>query len=380
MVAGTKAMETVKAGFRSANQGLAERLACLHDEIKQDFDGVNRIAVAVYDQRTDLLRSFVDSSEGDNPFEHTMARLSELKPLLRLAKTGGRRVVNDLMNHQTSMPAHLKRLLRGGYMSSYTCPIVHRKDFQGFLFLNSFQVGYFTPDVVRRLRPHCEVVCLNTVMELETIRMIQAAVRTIHQLSQVRDEETGGHLERMARYARIIAQRLAPQQGLSDEFVEFLYQFAPLHDVGKVAVPDNILFKAGRLDPAEWEVMKGHVARGIAVVDVMAETFNVVGAPYMRVLRNVVAHHHECIDGSGYPAGLVGGQISLEGRICAVADVFDALTSRRPYKDAWSNEDAIAYLVDQRGTRFDPDCVDIFQKSMAAVVDIQRRVAEVEID
>lgn len=380
MVAGGRAIDIMNTGFRSANQGLAERLACLHDEIKRDFDGVNRIAVAIYDQRTDLLKSFVDSSEGDNPFEHTVAPLSELKSLLRLAKTGGRRIVNDLTNHPTTMPAHLKRLLHGGYMSSYTCPIVHRKDFQGFLFLNSFQVGYFTPEVVRRLRPYCDVVCLNTVMELETIRMIQAAVRTIHQLSQVRDEETGGHLERMARYARVIAQRLAPRYGLSDEFVEFLFQFAPLHDVGKVGVPDNILFKAGRLDAAEWEVMKGHVGRGITVVDVMAETFNVAGAPYMRVLRNVVAHHHECMDGSGYPAGLVGDQISLEGRICAVADVFDALTSRRPYKAAWSNDEAIAYLLDQRGKRFDPACVDILHDSMSAIVDIQRRVAEVEID
>ena len=278
------------------------------------------------------------------------------------------------------MPAHLKRLLRAGYLSSYTCPIQHRNTFQGFLFLNSFQAGYFTPDVLRRLRPYCEVVSLNTVMELDSIRMIQAAVSTIHQVSQARDEETGGHLERMARYARMVAQRLAPRHGLSDEFVEFLFQFAPLHDVGKVAVPDNILFKAGRLDPTEWEVMKGHVGRGIAVVDVMAATFGVTGAPYMRVLRNVVAHHHESMDGSGYPLGLSGAQISLEGRICAVADVFDALTSRRPYKDAWTNEAAMDFLVEQKGRKFDPDCVDIFQKSMAAILDIQRRVAEVEVE
>ena len=98
-MAGPTAVDKLKTGFRSTNQGLAERLACLHDEIKRDFDGVNRVAVAIYDPRTDLLKSFVDSSEGDNPFEHTVAPLSELKPLLNLAKTGGRRVSLTPMSH-----------------------------------------------------------------------------------------------------------------------------------------------------------------------------------------------------------------------------------------------------------------------------------------
>lgn len=366
--------------FRATHQGLAERLACFHDELKQEFDGVNRIAIAIYDPSTDLLRSFVDSTEGQNPFEHTVARLADLKPLAMLARTGARRVVHDLSNHESSMPAHLKRLLKAGYLSSYTVPILHKATFHGFVFFNSFQANYFTPEVLVRLKPMAEVVSLQTVMDLDAVRMIQAAVRTVRQISRARDEETGSHLERMARYSRLIAQRLAPRRGMSDEWVEFLYQFAPLHDVGKIAVPDHILLKPGRLDIAEFEIMKGHVVKGVEIVDTMADTFRIGGAPYVQILRNVVSHHHEAIDGTGYPKGLAGADVSLEGRIVAVADVFDALTSVRPYKPAWSIDDAMAFLGEQAGKKFDPEAVDILRRSHAAIADIQSQFAEAFCD
>lgn len=366
--------------FRATHQGLAERLACFHDEVKQEFEGVNRISITIYDPSTDLLKSFVDSSEGPNPFEHTVARLSDLKPLAILARTGARRVVHDLSNHASSMPAHLKRLLKAGYLSSYTVPIIHKANFHGFVFFNSFQPHYFTPEVLMRLKPMAEVVSLQTVMDLDAVRMIQAAVRTVRQISRARDEETGAHLERMARYTRLIAQRLAPRRGMSDEWVEFLYQFAPLHDVGKIGVPDHILLKPGRLDISEFEIMKGHVAKGVEIVDTMADTFRIGGAPYVQILRNVVAHHHEAIDGSGYPKALSGADVSLEGRIVAVADVFDALTSVRPYKPAWSTADAMAFLTEQAGAKFDPDAVDILRRSQAAIADIQSQFAEALCD
>lgn len=365
--------------FRPVHQGLAERLACLHEEIKRETEGVNRIAIAIYDARSGILKSFVHSSEGASPFEHTVGRLADLKPLAELARTGARRVINDLANHSTSTPSHNKRLIEAGYLSSYTVPIFHKGLFHGFVFFNSFQIGYFTHAVIQRLKPLAEVVSLHTVMELDAVRMIGAAVKTVRQISRVRDEETGTHLERMARYTRLIAQRMAPRCGMSDEWVEFLFQFAPLHDVGKVAVPDQILFKPGRLSPEEFTIMKTHVSRGIDIVETMADTFRLGGTPYVRILKNVVSHHHECIDGSGYPHGLVGEAISLEGRIAAVADVFDALTSARPYKHAWTTEDALAFLIEQAGKKFDRVAVEILKNSRSAIADIQSQFAEAEV-
>lgn len=376
----TSLPDTGRMAFRPIQQGLAERLMCLHDELKRDFDGVNRIAVAIYEQKTDILRSFVHSSEGDNPFDHTVARLADLKSLAELARTGARRVIADLTEHVGSAPAHCRRLTGAGYLSSYTVPIFHKGVFYGFVFFNSFRKSYFTPAVVRGLKPIAEVVSLQTIMELDAIRMIQAAVKTVRQISRVRDEETGTHLERMSRYARLIALRMAPRKGMSDEWVEFLFQFSPLHDVGKIAVPDQILFKPGRLTTEEFEIMKTHVGRGNEIVQVMAETFRLTQAPYLRVLRNVVAHHHECLDGSGYPAGLSGEDVSLEGRIVAVADVFDALTSTRPYKKAWSVDDALNFLTEQAGKKFDPEAVEVLKQSRSAIADIQRQFAETPLD
>ncbi len=371
-----QANNTAAGGMRPFHQGLAERLVCQHDLLRSEFPGLDRIAVAIYDARTDLLKAFIHSSEGRNPFEHAMSRLADLKSLADLAHTGGARVINDLSVHKPSSMAHLRRLLQSGYLSSYTVPMFHKGSFQGFVFFNSMQRDYFTPEVARALRPTAEVIALTTVMELDAVRMIQAAVRTIRQISRARDEETHSHLERMARYTRLIAVRLAPRRGMSDEWVEFLCQFAPLHDVGKIGVPDHVLLKPGRLTPEEFEVMKGHVAKGTEIVDTMAETFGIAGAPYMRILHNVVAHHHEAMDGSGYPDGLAGDQVSLEGRIVAVADVFDALTSTRPYKRPWSVHEALAFLVEQAGRKFDTEVVEILRNSGAAIADIRRQFAE----
>jgi len=216
--------------------------------------------------------------------------------------------------------------------------------------------------------------------ELDTVRMMQAAVKVIRSVSSARDEETGAHLARMARYARLIAAKLAERRKLSDEFVEFVFQFAPLHDLGKVAVPDAILLKPGRLTPEEFEVMKTHVARGVQIVDLMMQDFGLRSLPHFEMLRNIVAYHHEALDGSGYPYALSGDAIPLEARIAAVADVFDALTSARPYKAAWTNEEALDLLRSQAGAKFDPDCVAALADNMDMVREIQSRFGETIFD
>ncbi|MBI3443889.1 MAG: HD domain-containing protein, partial [Magnetospirillum sp.] len=324
----------------SFHRGLAERLICLHDEIKGDnsLASLSRIAVALYDDSTDILKTFIHSSDGENPLDHSTAKLSEMPGLQRLAWTGGRRTINDLAKIADTGQDHATRLFAAGYRSSYTVPIQSKGVFYGFLFLNSFETGFFTPPVLHRLRPYAELISQIIMRELDTVRMMQAAVKVIRQVSTVRDEETGAHLARMARYTRIIALKLASQAGLTDEFVEYLFQFAPLHDLGKISVPDHILLKPARLTPEEFEIMKAHVARGVEIVDLMVGDLGLQSMPHFPMLRNVIAYHHEAMDGSGYPYKLVGDQIPLEARIAAVADVFDALTSVRPYKEAWTNE------------------------------------------
>jgi HD-GYP domain-containing protein (c-di-GMP phosphodiesterase class II) len=355
------------------HRGLAERLIGMHEEIKTvgSLPSISRIAVALYDEGSDVLKTFIHSSDGESPLDHYASKLAERPSLMMLARTGARRVLNDLTEAAQQGQDFASRLVAHGYLSSYTVPIALKGTFYGFIFFNSCEKGFFTQPVVHRLRPYAEVVSLAVVRELDTVRMMQAAVRVIRQVSSARDEETGAHLARMAHYARLIAGRMARAKGYSDEFVEFVYQFAPLHDVGKVAVPDVVLLKPGRLTREEFEVMKTHVAKGLEIIDLMVRDFGLESMPHFNVLRNICAYHHEAVDGSGYPFALAGEDIPLEARIAAVADVFDALTSDRPYKRAWSNDEALALLREHSEVKFDADCVQALAECMEQVLEIQ---------
>ncbi len=374
--------EAARSALPFMQRGLAERLICLHDEIRGDdtLAGLSRIAIALYDDSTDVLKTFIHSSDGESPMEHTVARLSDLPSLQQLAWTGARRTINDLVSAAEMGQEHAKRLVAAGYHASYTVPIKHKGSFYGFLFFNSFEPKFFAPLVLNRLRPYADLISLTIMRELDTVRMMHAAVKVIRSVSSARDEETGSHLARMAHYARLIAAKLAPKYGLSDEFVEFVFQFAPLHDVGKVAVPDSILLKPGRLTEDEFVVMRSHVQKGVDIIDMMMADFGLKAMPHFGLLRNLVAFHHEAMDGSGYPYGHRGEDIPLEARIAAVADVFDALTSTRPYKQAWTNDEALALLIREAGPKFDPDCVAALVEHQDAIAEIQSRFHETTFD
>ena len=167
--------------------------------------------------------------------------------------------------------------------------------------------------------------------------------------AEFRDPETGAHIQRMANYSSLIAQQL----GLSSEEQTLILQAAPMHDVGKIGIPDQILLKPGQLTAEEFSIMKTHTTIGFELLKGSVSTI-------LEAATTIAVSHHEKFDGSGYPYGLTGTAIPLFGRIVAVADVFDALTSERPYKKAWSLEQAADFLCEGRGQHFDPDCLDAF--------------------
>jgi len=340
---------------------------------------LTRIAVAVYDSKTDLLRTFIHSSSEDTPLNHYVARLAEVPSLSEIARTGLPRVVNDLALYDIRT-THSRKVVEGGYRSSYTVPLMQNGRLSGFLFFNALEPNFFSPTVLHLLWPYGQIAAFIATMELERIQVIQAAVNTVRQISHQRDEETGMHLERMSRYTRLIGECLAESHGLADEYIEYLFQFAPLHDVGKVAVPDSILLKPGRLSVEEFNAMKSHVEKGAHIIDLMTEDFGIDRVPHAGILRNVVAYHHEAWDGSGYPMGLKGEEIPLEARITSVADVFDALTSKRPYKDAWTNQQALDFLAEQSGKKFYSPCVDALTSNLGLIEVIQQQFAEALFD
>lgn len=190
----------------------------------------------------------------------------------------------------------------------------------------------------------------------------QETILLLCRASEYRDPETGAHIQRMAHYSRLIAEEM----GMSKEEQDFILSAAPMHDIGKVATPDHILLKPGKLTPDEMVIMRQHAMIG----------YNILKSSKARMLQlaaEIAASHHERFDGTGYPLGLKGDAIPIVGRIVAVADVFDALTSVRPYKKAWTLEDARDYLVGNCGSHFDQRCVDALLARWTDMLDIRER-------
>ncbi|MGF1695134.1 two-component system response regulator [Vibrio lamellibrachiae] len=188
-------------------------------------------------------------------------------------------------------------------------------------------------------------------------------VKRLGRAAEYKDNETGMHVLRMSHYCHVLALAC----GMSLEDADVLREAAPMHDIGKIGIPDHVLLKPGKLDAEEWQVMKTHVDIG---VDILGDT---AGSRLLEMAVDVAQSHHEKWDGSGYPIGLSGDNIPLVARIAAVADVFDALTSERPYKQAWSVERTLTLLREEKGQHFDPSLVDLFLDNLDEIIEIKNR-------
>lgn len=217
--------------------------------------------------------------------------------------------------------------------------------------------------MVRSQNDFLETRVIERTRELYDTRL--EVVRRLGRAAEYRDNETGFHIIRMSKFSALIGRSC----GMRKEEAELLLHASPMHDIGKIGIPDRILLKPGKLDPDEWEVMKTHAAIG-------AEILSGHDSELMRMAREVALHHHEKWDGSGYPQGLAGEEIPLVGRVVAVADVFDALTSERPYKQAWPLQNALDHLRKLSGADFDPRVVSAFFEQLPQILNIRSQYAE----
>lgn len=253
--------------------------------------------------------------------------------------------------------------------------------------IKGFQAGavdYITkpisaPTLLARVRTHLSLVEArralrreNVLLELKVldrtreIRMLQeATIVALASLAETRDNETGNHIRRTQRYVRCLAEEMRKQPRfrdvLDDAWIESMYQSSALHDIGKVGIPDRVLLKPGRLTPDEFAIMRTHARLGRDAI-ASAEKHLESESTFLVLAAEIALGHHEKWDGSGYPAGLAGEAIPLSARLMAVADVYDALISRRVYKEAFSHEEAVATLREGRGVHFDPDVLEAFEQ------------------
>lgn len=217
----------------------------------------------------------------------------------------------------------------------------------------------------------------------EVLAVQDVTIHALASLAETRDNETGNHIRRTQHYVRVLAQQLSTHPRfaakLTESYIRGLFKSAPLHDIGKVGIPDSILLKPGKLTEAEFEIMKTHTTLGRDALE-RAEKELGSTVDFLSIAKDIAHGHQEKYDGSGYPLGLAGDAIPLAARLMAVADVYDALISRRVYKEPFSHEKSVGIMQEGRGKHFDPDVFDAFLKLQEEFQQIAARYADTEAD
>jgi len=357
-------------------KSIESKIAFLHRTLRDRYSFLERIAVVLYDGGSDTLSTFVYSSNEPSPLENYHVKLSKCPSLLEMLEKNQPRVINDLDLFASGTAQHTKTINQAGFRASYTLPLFAEGCLLGFLFFNSTHPDVFEEHILSELDMAGHLIAFMLYSEQGKIKTLAATVRSAREISHHRDPETGSHLERMAHYSQLIASQLADKYGFSDRFIEHIFLFSPLHDIGKITIPDNILLKPGKLSSQEYEVMRTHSVNGKKIIDKLLQNYGLDGIDYIELLRNIALYHHEAVDGTGYPEHLEQEEIPIEARIVAVADVFDALTSHRPYKRAWSNEQAFAKLRKMSGSKLDADCVNALLGLTEQIEEIQQTFFE----
>lgn len=365
------------AGLAKASS-FQDKLAVVHDVLKERCPGIDRISVALYDSQINSLKTFLASPIEESPLKNHEVFLQDNSSLDEIAKNCKPRVINDLRIYADHDSVHSRAIVDHGFASSYTHPMYHNNQLTGFVFFNSFHNRYFRDRVVEQVEIFVHLISEMVLTDLTATRALVASMRTSISMMQKHDLETGSHLERMSRYTRLIARYLAQKdlEPLDDEQIEQMALFSMLHDVGKIGISDLILQKSEKLNQRERDVMNTHPVLGRQIVDDLISHFGFEDVPYIDYLKQIAEEHHETMDGTGYPRGLCGREISLPARIVAVSDVFDALTTQRPYKEPWSNEHAFAMLKLLSIDRLDKNCVDALMDSPDEIVKIQQQFHE----
>lgn len=368
-----KVQEMKIASYLASHSNLKQKIHQSRADLKRSYPFLHRLSIALYHAERDMIQTYVYDEDIDTHIHNYEALLSECRSLNELALTETERIVNDLSIFDKGKHPHTRAIRQAGYLSSVTIPLLIEGQLLGFLFANSREKNVFSKELVQRLRLISMIFTLLVQQDSEKLQVLKATLEAMKMVSFGRDPETAEHQQRMASYSQLIAREIAAVYQLSDPVINYIYRYAPLHDIGKLMIADDILLKAGPLSQEEWLTMQGHCLKGDELAAKLIDVYQLSQSPYIAILRAIIRWHHEKMDGSGYPDGLIGKQIPIAVRIVAVADIFDALTSARPYKAAWTNKDAFKELKKLSGSKLDSRCVGALINSKQQILNIQEK-------
>ncbi len=370
----TKKIQEIQiASYLTRHADLKTQLQQIRADLQRSYPCIHRLSLALYDAERDVLKTYVYDEDIDSNIHNYEAVLSECRSLNQLVAKETERIVNDISVFDQGKHQHTAFIRQAGYLSSVTIPLLIEGQLLGFLFVNSREKNVFNEQLVQRLRLISMIFTLLIHQNSEKLQVLKSTVESMKIVSFGRDPETAEHQQRMASYSLLIARQVAALHQLSDPVINYIYLYAPLHDIGKIMIADDILLKAGPLNKEEFLTMQGHTIKGDELVEKLIRVYKLTDSPYISILRGIIRWHHEKMDGSGYPDGLIAEQIPIAARIVSVADIFDALTSVRPYKLAWTNEDAFKQLKKLAGSKLDSDCVHALLSNQQQIIEIQEK-------
>ncbi len=363
------------------------------DYINRTFSRIipyNYIGIAILDDTKKLLRASYGVSDGtvngmpDKIVGHAW-RITETS-LGRLIETGETRIINDLEKYCEGRPikTYNQIILEAGIKSSITLPLKVSHNPVGIIFFSSTQKDVYKEEHINFLKTLVNSIAVSFNQNIFINDLVLSSILALAKLAEARDEDTGEHLDRMKQYSRLIAELLF-ENGvypgeITPEYFDQIERFSPLHDIGKVGIRDGILLKPGKLTEEEYEEMKQHTLYGARVLRAAEENIARRGRHLFGLGIEIAEGHHEKWDGSGYPAGKKGLEIPLSARIVALADVFDALTSKRPYKEAFSFDLSMSIIEEGMGKHFDPNILEVFLASRSRVKQMYEEFAAKEKD
>jgi HD-GYP domain-containing protein (c-di-GMP phosphodiesterase class II) len=353
---------TVRADREMSGDWLYGNLEGLMPRLKEAVEAsmpCDRIAVAFVEDGERVVAESaavsLDEVHLEPGFTEPLAKTS----LQHVARSQRPRIINDLQAHyrDVNQSEGTRLVLLEGIQSSLTVPLVVRDHCLGFLFVSSRERGAYDVYDAARAEKLVSLLKQNVIFHYLMQQTVAATANAFVDLMERKDNETSAHITRMSRYSYAIARTLAGTHPelVGHRLVREILWFAPLHDIGKIGIPDRILLKPGPLTSEERAIIEEHVEIGAHVIERMdVELTRILDFSLLPTAMEIIRGHHEWYDGSGYPAGLAGKSIPIAGRITAIADVFDALTTSRPYKEAMPIERALEIIAEGVGTQFDP--------------------------
>lgn len=361
----------MKHSFRSISEDLFE----LHAELRRQWPCLLNVSVALYDDQAEQLHTFAKSSIDGEPLQHATVALSEATLLQEIAEQGEGRLISDISALPAASGVNAPQFYDATlsqFKSSYIEPFYLGGGLLGFVFYDASELDYFSSKLIKQLKLKSRLIESLIIAEILPIKFLLGLVDTTREIVHIRDNETGRHIMRVSSYVELMAMELAEEFDFTPDKIKYLWYYAPLHDIGKIAIPDGILLKPGKLSAEEIMIMKGHVAEGLRIIEMITRNFHFQHLVHFDMLKDLIGTHHECWDGTGYPNGLRGDEIPPAGRIMAIADVFDALVMDRVYRAGVPIADVFDFLIEKSGVMFDPVCVAAFVKNREKVEEIAR--------